>query len=543
MQLDALNFNQACEYLSLQPSEMVKLRDIGLLAAIESENGQRYLRTHLDLTLHLLHIGTRRGWTYDILAWYADLLFASNIGRAILLPLHEKERRTALAANTWIGLPYHTAVLETLQAGEDRCDEMIILSLASLVAVSVGEDRFWPSIDSLMNSDLAPILAHFKDHGLYGIDTSEKFARDISTNFATILLAFVVIASPISKEFDALIYLAKQGINRLEPRNYLPSAAERSFISRESKIPVDKLYASKITEIHSRPERWDFKVGVMQANRRTIAVQMSLPDEAQNILIDNILDMVQPFLGPFGARIVHLLYEIANDPPYYRTPVITVDTNEMLDRLGLKRDSRGLHRSKNRERLRNALNAAHALEVVGEYTTWVQGKSVRQTFYRTVLSIIGAAFDAEENASLSTAELRTKGLPKSMQLRLNFYDSIRRPDGTLGDQFVLFSRLPKPQSLEGANYSATHERLRAYLMFRFRQMRPADRVLVVTQQTALEKGGIRNKNLRQANATLRKALDKLVVNGTLESFTTIQSNPNNESIVFVISEQTAATDD
>ena len=85
--------------------------------------------------------------------------------------------------------------------------------------------------------------------------------------------------------------------------------------------------------------------------------------------IDNIIDLIRPYVGAYGARVIHLLYEIANDAPYWRNPLITVDTNELLDRLGAKRDPRGIHRSKNRELLRNVLNAAHGLEIVGEYTT------------------------------------------------------------------------------------------------------------------------------------------------------------------------------
>ena len=38
----------------------------------------------------------------------------------------------------------------------------------------------------------------------------------------------------------------------------------------------------------------------------------------------------------------------------------------------------------------------------------------------------------------------------------------------------------------------------------------------MTRQTAMEKANITNQNPRQATPTLRKALDKLVADGTLE---------------------------
>ena len=115
------------------------------------------------------------------------------------------------------------------------------------------------------------------------------------------------------------------------------------------------------------------QLGVISAQRRTVTLQMQLPLDYPQDTIDNIIDLIRPYVGAYGARVVHLLYEIANDAPYWRNPLITVDTNELLDRLGAKRDPRGIHRSKNRELLRNVLNVAHGLEIVGEYTTWEHG--------------------------------------------------------------------------------------------------------------------------------------------------------------------------
>ena len=199
----------------------------------------------------------------------------------------------------------------------------------------------------------------------------------------------------------------------------------------------------------------------------------------------------------------------------------------MLDRLGLTRDRRGVHYSRNRETLRNVLNAAHNLEIVGEYTTWEGGVKVRKAMRKTVLSLIGATFDDGENSGLSTEELFQRGLPKTMQVRLNFYEGVRRPDGRLGNQYVLMPRLVEPKKLSKASHSATHELLRSYLLFRYRQTRMKSHTLTVTRQTALEKANITNKNPRQATLTLRKALDKLVANGTIEGYSaTLPAKPH-----------------
>jgi hypothetical protein len=390
-----------------------------------------------------------------------------------------------------------------------------------------------------MRSALHPIIHYFEEAGIPVIGQGEAIARDVGMNFITMMYAYTSIASPISREFAALVQDARDKIEGEAMFLATPSPDEQAIILKQPLVPVDKIYASKVTEIHSSPpvESWNFKLGVLRSDRRTIAIQMKLPMDSDKLFIDNIIDMIRPFVGTFGARVVQILYEIANDPPYFRHPVITVDPNEMLDRLGLKRDRNGYHRSKNRERLRDALNAAHYLEIIGEYTTWENGRQIHKQFYRTVLSLIGATFDAEENAGISAADLRTQGLPKSVRIRLNFYDGIRRPNGTLGNQYVLVPRLPASKKLKNANYAKTYELLKAYLLFRYRQTRMASRKLVITRQTALEKTNITNKNSRRATMTLRKALDCLVEDGTLESYSSLLPAKSYESLEVVLSEE------
>ena len=51
--------------------------------------------------------------------------------------------------------------------------------------------------------------------------------------------------------------------------------------------------------------------------------------------------------------------------------------------------------------------------------------------------------------------------------------------------------------------------------------------LTVTRQTALDKANITNKNPRQATLTLRKALDKLIANNTIEEYSnTLPAKPH-----------------
>jgi hypothetical protein len=124
-----------------------------------------------------------------------------------------------------------------------------------------------------------------------------------------------------------------------------------------------------------------------------------------------------------------------------------------------------------------------------------------------------------------------------MQIRLNFYEGVRRPDGRLGNQYVLMPRLGDPKTLPKANYAATHELLRAYLLVRYRQTGMKTRVLNVTRQTALEKANIHNKNSRMATTTLRKALDRLVAEGTVERFTPVLPTRLHETFEVVLAEK------
>ena len=128
-----------------------------------------------------------------------------------------------------------------------------------------------------------------------------------------------------------------------------------------------------------------------------------------------------------------------------------------------------------------------------------------------------------------------------MAIRLNFYDGVRRPDGKLGNSYVLMGRLGDPEKLPQANHSGASETLKAYLLFRYRQTRMVNRTLSLTRTTALEKANIRNKNASRATMTLRKALDKLVQEGILESYSQSLPTKPGDSFTVVLSEHAVHT--
>jgi hypothetical protein len=531
-----LSFTQACERLAVDPATLVTLREQGLVAVSAHQGRQVYRQPALDLTDQLLALGAARGWPPPTLAWYADLVFAAEVGRAILLPAAPPDTSAAPQAPNWLHTPYVAAVLRDL-AGGAGADELITNLLRSVVAAAVGPVGFWPDARALERSALAPIIARLETGGAPIHGQGAAIARDAGHIFLGMLLAFTTIAPPISSELAELAQAAQGWLQGPGAGDPAVPRDEQALIAREALVAVDQLYAARAAEIHSAPDHWDLQVGVLSAQRRTVTLQMQMPLDYQQGAIDNIIDLIRPYVGTYGARVIQLLYEIANDAPYWRNPLITVDTNELLDRLGAKRDPRGIHRSKNRELLRNVLNAAHNLEIVGEYTTRENGRAVRKALRKTVLSLIGATFDVEESHHLTTEELFERGLPKAMQVRLNFYEGVRRPDGRLGGQYVLMPRLGAPQSLPKANHAGTHELLRAYLLLRARQSGAGTRHVRLTREAALEQANIRNKNGRMATQTLRKALERLVAEGTLESCPSVLPSRPQDPIDLVLTER------
>lgn len=487
-------------------------------------------------------LGRARVWDAATLAWYADLAFVAQIGNALLIPtqLAAQAIRRKLVKN-WLETEHAALVLDHLtQPGvHERPDGAFVNLLGSLLAA--GRDVVWTTPTRYWRSPLYPIAVRL---GLDPFDPALKVktgrGRDVGVNLATMVYTFNLIAPPISREFKDLLALlqARYEISAGKPLPPPPPPVkEQAKIRREAMVAVDKTYAARVNEIHTPVERWDVRLGVMSADKQSISLEFKLPPDGELPLFDNIIDLIRPFLGHYGARVVQMLYEIANDPPHWRNPTIEVQTNDLLDRLGLKRDDRGIHRSLNRERLRDLLNAAHNLTIIGEYSTFEGGTEVRKAFRRTVLSLVGATFDANESATLSTRELFERGLPRSMQIRLNFYDGVRRPDGSLGDQYILMPRMAAPAELGHAKYTATEGMLRAFFLTRSR-LRPEDKgVIYVQRAELLAKAGITNSQQRQATATLRKALEKLLMAGVIERYSVPRSTAQTTIIEIALTPQ------
>lgn len=529
-----LTFQEACHFLGLSAADFSALREQGLVAIVRKREKQLFPRRALLLTARLLALGRKHGWSAKSIAWFADLAFASEVGRVVLLPLPDVDApsRAPLPAS-WLETSYANALLQDMDHRQMALEEPMRALTRSLLSATIGPGHYWEDNTSLAASAIMPVIDFLSGDSKPSLLEQIEPARESGHLFALLVLAFSTLAAPISAELKEIVQAAYAKLRA--PAGEAVPSEEQERILRERLIAVDRLYATKATEIHTPMEAFDVSVGVLTTARRTIALQLKLPINPAEAALDNILDVIRPYLGTYGARVVQALYEIANDPPNWRNPIMTVDTNQLLDRLGEKRDSRKIHYSRNRVRLRDTLNAAHNLEIVGEFTTWESGVQVRKAIRRPVLSLIGATFDVTESSSLTTEELFQKGLPKSMQVRLNFYDGVRKSDGELGDQYILVPRLVEPHALTPANYSGTHERLRQHLLLRCRQAPVPESLITLTRETALREAGITNSNVTRATQTLEKALMRLVELGILVSFTPVPLRPQ-EAFACIVSD-------
>jgi hypothetical protein len=542
-------FSDACAYLKISSQDLAALRAAGLAVCAARGRRQVYPGEALRLTGWLLGISEAQGWKHATITWYADLLFAASIGQTVLLPAPGGEQSSddAAAPSTagdlpasWLETPLASALARYATAMPAALDPHVVPILQSLLAATVGKDLFWRDEQAVRNSPVGPVLQAYEAQGHPLLFRPGHAPPSGNQPFALLVLAFATLAPPITPELRQIVQTA-YGRMRGFLSDDIP-LEEQERIRREQLVAVDRLYAAKATEIHSPSDGVpEVRFGTLILPKRTITLQLPLNLDSQRsnpTALDNILDIVRPFLGPYGARVVQALYEIANDPPNWRQPIITVDTNALLDRLGEKRDDRGIHYSRNRARLRDTLNAAHNLEVVGEYTTTEEGLTLRHAVRRSVLSLIGATFEAGQTAGLTSEELFLQGLPRSVQVRLNFYDGVRRPDGTLGSQYLLLPRLAEPKVLVKANYARTFERLRQYLLYRYRQ--ETGKTLTLTRREALEAGGVTNKNVTRATHTMNTALNRLVVEGILESHSPVPLDPEGTFLLIYGNQVTTA---
>jgi hypothetical protein len=255
-----------------------------------------------------------------------------------------------------------------------------------------------------------------------------------------------------------------------------------------------------------------------------------VPPDAEPTLIDSAAAVAKQIEGNIAERMLRVLYRIANDPPYYRQPLIEVDINQLLDELGYERARDGYHEPHNRARVRDVLLALARVELRGQMYDPVA--QIRDLYVAPLIALRGGRYRFEETRDISVEDLMEKGLPLSLRIELGWYAGIRRPDGQLGNNFALLPRdLAFYQGLPPADQIGMADRLAEFLWLRYSYQRGASRDIVVTLGEALSHSGIFYKNTTRARERLAVALAHLSERGQIERHTPLPRGRNSSFVV------------
>ncbi len=214
----------------------------------------------------------------------------------------------------------------------------------------------------------------------------------------------------------------------------------RQLIQQENEfIALDAEYAAYRAAIHQplaidempRPDAQGWTV-----QRPVTSLQLPFPTfERELSSQESVVQLLRHMVGEFPAKIMHLLFEIANDPPFYRRPDITISINDVLDRLGYTRDGRGIHYSVNRKRLTLTL---HALYLTDVEVYQRRGKTTK-AFSAPLLSVLGFTSSNDNVRQMPIPEVFARGLPDVVQLSINaiWYRGVRDAEGRPGTNYQL----------------------------------------------------------------------------------------------------------
>jgi hypothetical protein len=279
-------------------------------------------------------------------------------------------------------------------------------------------------------------------------------------------------------------------------------------------VGIDALYLSVQQALHQPlvgeqgtvlGDSWLLK----RANRTTLRVPV--PDSGDPAALEEAaVTIARAAIDDFAAEVMLHLFSVANDPPNWRRPEFSIRLSELLDRLGFKRDNRGLHRSDARRRLTRTLLALHLTHVgLQRHAERPGGRAIG--FIAPLLSSV--AYATQENVShLSPIEVFEQGLPEQVAVSINpvWYEGLRRRDGSAGNDYVLIPRsTPRPASgrPHAGQRSPVVDLLREY--FLRCQSATGEHQITVSRQALLKIANVRDRNPHQAGRTLAKALDAL----------------------------------
>lgn len=305
------------------------------------------------------------------------------------------------------------------------------------------------------------------------------------------------------------------------------SQEDLKIIKREAGfIAADAIWATNRGQIHRNGARAHFTVinnALSTSPEQGLYIQMPIPwlsNEEDGVGL--VTEIVRQIFGNEAANLMHLIYQIANDPPYWRTPTIRLSVNEVLDRLGKKRDRNGYHHAENRLWLKKTLLAFASVPISAGRLVRRKGNERKYESFVAPLISVATSFTIKDEQGEGSALEQAPNLAQlwkgnslpgdeiTVSINRPWYMGVRGEDGRLGTDYVLLPRLEESKPKKGNyNYTRVADALTDYLYLRHRELGGHKFDLPLTRQIIMEKGGITDKNVTQANKTLRKALTTL----------------------------------
>jgi len=291
--------------------------------------------------------------------------------------------------------------------------------------------------------------------------------------------------------------------------------------AQQGLIAVDALYQERERDIHQ--PIIDEQGGVVEAegswelrrrNSITLRIpldQLTAPSAAvTSEAVDGLaVSLVQRALGERAARVMRYLYTMANDPPYWRRPEVSVKLTDILDILGYTRDKRGVHYSANRRIASQVLLALQITQIGiqsedGDGTIGYVGSLISGMEYRTRAKV----------GRLSPIEVFQQGLPEDLTIQLNTrWYRLRNSQGQPLQTYALAPRSSAYLPLRGADKGRPYGNLRQYLATT--AVEAEERKVRLRRDVLMHYAGITDRRRTQSTNTLTRLLDRLVREGHL----------------------------
>jgi|GEM_PF-1538939 len=313
----------------------------------------------------------------------------------------------------------------------------------------------------------------------------------------------------------------------LEPSEiaYRQTIAEQH---RRGLIAVDPVYDYIRAEMHKpiagRGEIVDDAAWVLKRNNR-ITLRIPFNEIGDLGAIANLADLdrlgveiAHKALGAAAADVMDVLYTWANDPPHWRSPVLRISMNKLLDTLSYKHDRRGVHYSNNRRLVAQTLLAL-------QFTQFALQQQRGRTRVGTIATLISSLTyeTSEPVGDLTPFEVWAQGLPETLTITLNreWYRT-RDADGLPQPGYNKLIRrplLPNARSRTGRR-SPVRAAIEDYLAFardRALHLETHDE-LVLTRKALLTTAAISDTDRYNQTRTLGRNLDSLCADGVLTHY-------------------------